>query len=234
MPIRGCRKPRKKVSSTTPADRLISSRTPKGSPAMNGTRAGGCLGSRVLPAQGQDEHRDDEDGGQHRRPGPDPEEDAEADLPPHVGGLKAELRRHPPEKGGPGGRIPPPRRPGIGRRQGPARPRAPRSAGPRDRQLQRGGVDPRSPGGSPAESWAPRRDRSRPSSPAGTAPASPGRPGGRGPPGRALAPSWPRLGSPPPPAPPAGSDGIRPGARRERAAGRGGGAGRERDRRSRR
>jgi hypothetical protein len=43
--MRGCRKPRKNHSSTTPADRLIRIFTQIGSPAMKGIRAGGSLGT---------------------------------------------------------------------------------------------------------------------------------------------------------------------------------------------
>ena len=49
MPTRGCRRPRKKSSSTTPAERARPSRSATGRAAIQGIAAGGDLGSSSSP-----------------------------------------------------------------------------------------------------------------------------------------------------------------------------------------
>ena len=69
MPARGCRKPRKKVSSTTPAERLRSTRRPSGRPAIHGIAAGGGLGSASSPPSQIDEAGQRQERRDHQRPG---------------------------------------------------------------------------------------------------------------------------------------------------------------------
>ena len=101
MPMRGCRKPRKKLSSTKPAERLTRNRVSerqRGDERDHGRRR---LGDGVLAAQRPDRPGDHHQRQQHGDPGAEAEQEPQPDLARDAGRQIAELLQELPSEGDP-------------------------------------------------------------------------------------------------------------------------------------
>ena len=98
MPMRGCRKPRKKVSSTTPAAAAMSQAQEHRAPGDPGNHGGRGLRQHLLAQEAREEEGKEEDAGEHEHPGGEARDDADADLAARMRRGEAELIGEPPRQ----------------------------------------------------------------------------------------------------------------------------------------